>query len=229
MLATESHSRKYRTTLVHRHWAIPLESVLVLSAGVALAGSSPEVVKSMHIVWVLAAVSYLSIAIRRLILAATSPEKNRIELPSKGHHKGTWGASFQLDVIIILASSTMGIASSFNVSRFVDEDAFTGFSRLIAALTIVLAWLLLQVGFARLYADIWYQNKGGGGLDFPSTPDPGLIEFSYFAFGIGAAFQNSDVNITSSRMRMLVTAQSLLAFLFGTVLLAVAVSLIPGV
>ena len=55
---------------------------------------------------------------------------------------------------------------------------------------MIMSWMLLQAGYARRYAAMY---RRGGGLTFPSTPQPSAVDFLYFAVTIGTAFSVSDV------------------------------------
>lgn len=122
----------------------------------------------------------------------------------------------------------MGVIGAVVVLRDANDSDFANLSRVVAALSIVGAWLLLQFGFSRLYAESWFHTDNKGGLEFPDTPIPGLVEFAYFTFSVGATFQTSDTAVTSTHMRWLVTLQAILSFVYNSVLLAFAVSLILG-
>lgn len=105
---------------------------------------------------------------------------------------------------------------------------------LLAAATVVGAWLLLPTVFSLSYASHYYRRGGGaaaapgGGLQFPGADDrfqPGYADFLYFAVTIAATAQTSDVAVTTPVMRRLVLAQSLLSFAFNTAVLALAINL----
>ena len=68
----------------------------------------------------------------------------------------------------------------------------------LCALTMLLAWLILHVGYARRYERDYHQ-LGGHGLDFPETPSPQFVDFLYFAVTLGTTFATSDVDITRRR------------------------------
>ena len=55
-----------------------------------------------------------------------------------------------------------------------------------------------------------------------------ITGISYFSFNLGAAAQTSDVVIVSKRMRRLALAHTVLAFLFNTTILALAVNVGAG-
>jgi uncharacterized membrane protein len=104
----------------------------------------------------------------------------------------------------------------------------------IAAATILCSWFFVHLIFAIHYAHDYY-GRGGtrGGLVFPGDKDgaaePDYWDFLYFSFTIGAASQTSDVAVVSRRMRRLVLAHTVVAFLFNTTILALAVNVGAGV
>lgn len=228
MAKPNAQSGSHRTTLMARKLAVPIEGLLLVSAGIGLAMGSPDFTLWMLVIWVLAALGYLAVAGKRLISAVKSPEQNQILLPTEGKRTGAWGRSFHLDVFVIGSASTMALVSAVMVSRNAELVAYPSLSKIIAAIGILMAWTLLQLGFGRLYADIWHKQDDGEGLEVPGTDEPGLVEFAYFSFGVGTAFSSSDVTITKPHMRMLVTIQAAVSFLYSTVLLAFVVSMIAG-
>ncbi len=63
-------------------------------------------------------------------------------------------------------------------------------------------------------------------MQFPDKPtEPGYWDFLYVSFTIAVAAQTADVGIASPQMRRIVLAQSLLAFLFNTSILAFSVNI----
>lgn len=101
---------------------------------------------------------------------------------------------------------------------------------LLAAATVVGAWLLLPTVFSLSYASHFYRagDSTGGGLQFPGADarfQPGYGDFLYVAVTIAATAQTSDVAITTPAMRRLALMQSLLSFAFNTAVLALAINL----
>lgn len=95
----------------------------------------------------------------------------------------------------------------------------------LAAATVLVSWLFLQTVFAVHYAHDYYAGETDrGGLKFPSDEPPDYWDFLYFAANLGAAAQTSDVAITSARMRRFVLGHTILAFLFNTTILALAIN-----
>jgi uncharacterized membrane protein len=90
-----------------------------------------------------------------------------------------------------------------------------------------LGWFMLHMMMAFHYANLFYadpRGKGGGGLAFPDTKEPGAADFLYYSFVIGMTAQVSDVQVTSSRIRRTTLGHSIVAFFFNTVLIAMAVN-----
>ncbi|WDZ51974.1 DUF1345 domain-containing protein [Acinetobacter vivianii] len=93
--------------------------------------------------------------------------------------------------------------------------------------TIFSTWLLLHTLFAIHYAHDYYLAKSRHqevGLDFPKTDQPDYLDFIYFSYIIGTSAQTADVSITSSSLRHLNIFHCVLAFIFNTVILAVAIN-----
>lgn len=97
--------------------------------------------------------------------------------------------------------------------------------------TEALSWLFVHVIFALHYAHRFYGSDGKGdrgGLIFPGEDDPDYWDFLHFALVIGVASQTADVQIADKGLRRLATVHSLTAFVFNTVLVALAVNLAVG-
>jgi uncharacterized membrane protein len=97
--------------------------------------------------------------------------------------------------------------------------------------TLLLTWLFSNSVFALHYAHLFYldRNARGGddrGLDFPCTHEPHYWDFVYFACTIGMTFQTSDVQITSSVLRKVVTFHALGAFVFNIGVMAFAINVL---
>lgn len=93
--------------------------------------------------------------------------------------------------------------------------------------TLAIAWLFSNLIYALHYAHLFYSEgeKGdAGGLEFPGTPEPDYWDFLYFAFCLGMTFQTSDVTITSTRIRRVVTLHCLEAFVFNLGVIAFTIN-----
>lgn len=102
---------------------------------------------------------------------------------------------------------------------------------------IASSWLLLHTAYTMRYAHLYFYtesdgadnqaNTQAGGLAFAGAP-PDDMDFAYFAFTIGMAFQTSDTGVITGRMRRVVLAHALLSFVYNTTIVALAISLIAG-
>jgi uncharacterized membrane protein len=101
----------------------------------------------------------------------------------------------------------------------------------LAFLSVIGGWFTIHTMFAMHYAHRYWQyfagEQGMGprrGLGFPETEEPGGYEFLYFSFVIGMTAQTSDVSVTTTDMRRINLAHSIVSFFFNTVLVAAAVN-----
>jgi uncharacterized membrane protein len=95
-------------------------------------------------------------------------------------------------------------------------------------LTLALAWLFANTVYAFHYAHMVYMHPDVGcvGLEFPRTTHPVYWDFVYFAFTCGMAFATSDVTVTESHMRKIVTIHCLAAFAFNIGVLAFTINVL---
>jgi uncharacterized membrane protein len=97
----------------------------------------------------------------------------------------------------------------------------------LALATIALSWAFTHVMFALHYAHEFYARNRhkGGGLHFPGEGEPDYWDFLYFSLVIGMTSQVSDVAVAAKSIRRTVTAHGVVAFVFNTTLLALAVNI----
>jgi len=96
--------------------------------------------------------------------------------------------------------------------------------------TLALTWLFANVIYAFHYAHLYYTAEPNGGdcrgLTVPETDTPDYLDFLYFSLTMGMTFQTSDVEITSRRMRAVVTWQALVAFVFNLGVISFSVNVL---
>ena len=97
--------------------------------------------------------------------------------------------------------------------------------------TLLLAWLFANMVYALHYAHIFYLKSDGGdddrtGLGFPNTEEPGYYDFIYFSFTLGMTFQTSDVEITTTQMRIVSITHSFAAFVFNLGVIAFTINIL---
>lgn len=99
--------------------------------------------------------------------------------------------------------------------------------------TLAIAWLFSNTIYALHYAHLFYvdgdaDGKDDGGVEFPKTEEPDYWDFVYLAFCLGMTFQTSDVDVTNGRMRRVVTAHCLAAFVFNLGVIAFTINVLGG-
>ncbi|MDL9980825.1 DUF1345 domain-containing protein [Microbacterium sp. ASV49] len=97
----------------------------------------------------------------------------------------------------------------------------------IAVLSVASSWALIQVDYMLRYARVYYAEPVGG-IVFNQDEDPMYSDFGYFSVGLGMTYQVADTNVRSNEIRRIVIAQTLIAYLFGAVILATVINLVTG-
>jgi uncharacterized membrane protein len=101
-------------------------------------------------------------------------------------------------------------------------------TKVLIIVTLALAWLFSNTIYAFHYAHLVYNKPDIGcvGLEFPRTSHPVYWDFVYFSFTCGMAFATSDVVITESHMRKIVTIHCLAAFAFNIGVIAFTINVL---
>jgi uncharacterized membrane protein len=131
----------------------------------------------------------------------------------------------------LLVASGAGLSAGLlivTLDNFAPDEALASDSvvRILAAATVVLAWLILHTGYAMHYATLYFSR--GRGLSFPGTTLPNFLDFNYFSFAIGAAFATSDVEVCGRPIRHAVLWHSVLSFFYNAAVLGIAISTFTG-
>ena len=100
----------------------------------------------------------------------------------------------------------------------------------LCLLTVAVSWTLTHTAFALRYAHLYYREdgRGVGGVDFPGGAPPSYSDFAYLAFTVGMTFQVSDTNLTAKSIRRAALRHALLSYLFGVVVIAMAINGVAG-
>jgi uncharacterized membrane protein len=137
-------------------------------------------------------------------------------------------------VVVAACASTFPVAFLVSLGRSEMRGHFTAYL-LGGLVTVVLSWSLMHTLFGLRYAHVFYgdsdeagESRHAGGLVFPGVRMPNYFDFAYFSFVIGMTCQVSDVQITSHRMRRLALLQSMLAFGFNTIILALLINTVSS-
>ena len=146
------------------------------------------------------------------------------------HHAGDEDAPPWVVFLLTLAIVAYVTAALFVA---VNDRSPNGLRLILGALSVVLAWLMIHVMWGMHYAWEYYEapkeKSGGqqvGGLRFPGDDNPCGMDFVYFSLVVAMTAQTSDTNVTSSKMRRIVTGHSVFSYLFTTVFIAAAVNIV---
>ena len=97
----------------------------------------------------------------------------------------------------------------------------------LGVLVVILSWALVNTVFALKYARRYYSG-GDGGIEFGQEEPPAYSDFAYVAFTVGMSFAVPDTQIADTSIRKVALGHALLSYLFGTVVIAVAVNLVTN-
>ena len=190
-------------------------------AGALVFGLLPagwDVVSRYLVAWDIGVVIYLTAAAHLASRSGTDSIRRHARLEDVGAL-----AVLMLTVVAALASLAAIAAELYGIHETRTSDLT--FRLTVAGVTILCSWFFVHTIWAIHYAHEFYGDEGERrGLDFPKEDSPDYWDFLYFSFNMGAAAQTSDVTIVSRNMRRLVLAHTILAFLFNTMILALAVN-----
>jgi uncharacterized membrane protein len=103
---------------------------------------------------------------------------------------------------------------------------------LITGITFFISWMVLHTAYALHYAHAYYANfkedSDFSPLIFVGTKYPAYSDFFHFSVVIGMTCQTADIVIVDPKIRNMVTAHSLLSFVFNVTLLGLTMSLVGG-
>jgi uncharacterized membrane protein len=103
-----------------------------------------------------------------------------------------------------------------------------GFLTALAVVSVLLAWAVVHTIFTLRYARLYYAPPVGG-IDFHEGSPPDYSDFVYVALTIGMTFQVSDTALERRPIRRTAIHHALLSYLFGAVILAIAISSVASI
>lgn len=129
--------------------------------------------------------------------------------------------------IVSLAGSTASLAAVFIVliQTGIEAELESYVLAAIAFVSVASSWGLIQVDYALRTARMYYSDPVGG-IDFNDEQEPSYSDFLYFSLGVGMGYQVGDTNVKTNAIRRMVTAQALIAYLFGAVIIGTVVNLV---
>ncbi|MGW5240388.1 DUF1345 domain-containing protein [Monashia sp. NPDC004114] len=141
---------------------------------------------------------------------------------------GRDGDAAWYDVVVIV----VGLASLFGVAVLLIATRAKGtelvFDALVGILAVGVGWLCVHTVYTLRYTRLYYASPAPP-IDFNQSEDPQFSDFAYFSFNLGMAYQVSDTNLRSSAVRRVVLGHTLLAYLYGTIIIASTINLVVGI
>jgi uncharacterized membrane protein len=177
-------------------------------------GAPPWPLRSM-IGWDAAAIALLAQAWRILLTADASTTEQRAGDEDPGH--------YPVFVIAVL-SSLFSLFAATLVLRMMRGQSSGTVWVVFALVSVSLSWLLTHPAYTFRYDHLYYTGRSSGGLIFPGTTAPCDMDFAYFAFTLGMAFQVSDVQVEAPDIRQAALGHALISFVFNTTILALALN-----
>ena len=188
----------------------------ILAAGLAAFAGVPEI--AVLLGWAVAASGLLFWVWR--ISWPRDPEGTKRLAEEEGRTRVT-------DTAVLGAAVASLAAVVEGLLRAGTKDAVGVATVVLGILVVILSWALVNTVFALKYARRYYSG-GDGGIDFGQEEPPTYSDFTYVAFTVGMSFAVPDTQIVDTSIRKVALGHALLSYLFGTVVIAVAVNLVTN-
>jgi uncharacterized membrane protein len=188
----------------------------ILAAGLAAFAGVPEI--AVLLGWAVAASGLLFWVWR--ISWPRDPEGTKRLAEEEGRTRVT-------DTAVLGAAVASLAAVVEGLLRAGTRDAVGVATVVLGVLVVILSWALVNTVFALKYARRYYSG-GDGGIDFGQEEPPTYSDFTYVAFTVGMSFAVPDTQIVDTSIRKVGLGHALLSYLFGTVVIAVAVNLVTN-
>ncbi|HXZ58231.1 MAG TPA: DUF1345 domain-containing protein [Gaiellaceae bacterium] len=98
---------------------------------------------------------------------------------------------------------------------------------LLAIVVVALSWATVHTLYTLRYGDLYYGHPVGG-IDFNEDDPPDYRDFGYLALTIGMTYQVSDTNLQNRPIRHTALRHALLSFVFGAVIVALAINTVAS-
>lgn len=137
------------------------------------------------------------------------------------------GRTHVTDTVVLCAAVASLGAVVEGLVRSTSHDAVSVATVMLCVLVVILSWALVNTVFALKYARRYYSG-GDGGIDFAQREPPAYSDFAYVAFTVGMSFAIADTQVADTSIRKVALGHALLSYLFGTIVIAVAVNLVTN-
>ncbi|RUP00024.1 DUF1345 domain-containing protein [Hyphomicrobium sp.] len=229
-VSARRRSRWYNPRSIGRSLVLHPRVIIGAIVGIAalfLLPSSVHGAVREALAWCAGGAVYLAMTIRTMIGCRSD------KIRTRAARQDDSGVVILVVVLTAMFSSFAAIFGLLGAAKAASNEGkllFVG----LAALTIVISWLVTQVAFTLHYAHEYYapepspddkKSAPPPALAFPNDLTPDYWDFFYFATSFGAASQTSDVMINSKELRRLTTLHAIVSFFFNTMVLALTINL----
>lgn len=132
-----------------------------------------------------------------------------------------------------LAAGATGITAAVTLLSVDGADSGTSDGRvtgLFGSIGVVVAWLMLQAGFAEIYESVYQRLPEADMITFPGKDNnPTLSDFLYLSFTVGTSFAVSDAAIASRKVRRVILIQSITSYFYNAFLIAIAIRVLQAI
>ena len=187
-------------------------ALIVIGVLVVIAPNTSNII----LTWDLLAIVYLAIRIARL-------RRSGRGRPSAGLANGLGGRA---GLLFTIFTSVVGIIAGLSI--VLSEDGDKANASVVGVPAVMFAWGILHFGYAERYSTTYFARLPEPVLTFPNTEEPTFVDFTYFSFTLGTTFSVSDVETQTPRIRLQILSHSILSFIYNTVTIGIAVSVISG-
>ena len=192
----------------------------VVTAAVILASNAPSGV-ALTAGWCAAALVFLGWV--WLTLGGKGPDEIADHVKAKAED----GSRATADTLLVGASiGSLGAVGYTLVEAGKRSETTQGLMIGLAILAVALGWATVHTVYTLRYADLFFEGSVGG-IDFKGD-QPDFLDFAYFGFTVGMTWQVSDTDVQKRTIRRTVLRHALLAYLFGAVIVSVAINLVAS-
>jgi len=137
------------------------------------------------------------------------------------------GRTHVTDMVVLGAAVASLAAVVEALVRSGTKDAVGVLTVVLAVAVVILSWAVVNTVFALKYARLYYSG-GDGGIEFHQERPPAYSDFAYVAFTVGMSFAVPEMPLVDTQIRKVGLGHALMSYLFGTVVIAVAVNLVTN-
>lgn len=169
------------------------------------------------VAWEVVSVAYLLVG--GIVIWRGEPYRRPSRTEGHRYARCVWLAP----IVAALSGANSAVNALIAQANDHNRDSVGQLVAVIAALGIVLSWMMLQVGFSEIYRSS--ENMADEpGLRFPQDQPPSTMAYLYFAFTVGTSFATSDVDVLNARTQRMVLVHSVVGFFYNALVVAVAFS-----